>query len=534
MNRFFGMILSLAALVACSQLEPVTDEVPAGSRSYTMTVKATKATPSTRGLSLDDKTLNVKWNEGEKVDVIQDFDGGESHYVGTLTASASDNGSTTLTGTITPYSTDSKAFRFCLHGYKQDYTGQKGQLLKPSEGEDNSIESKYDYAIAEDIPEDIVHINDKAVTFDENYEGISFVSQQAIVKFTLFGDDGKPLNATRLTISGDGHKIVQVYDAMTELPDSRGDLELTGLSGQTNEIFVSINQGKMGSISWSANLTFTAFDENGLKYTYGPKQVSFETGKYYEIKMTMKNEMVNLSTLPQNSEYTATDGFTLTGKPNAVKIIIADGATVRLKDTEIYGGYSLDNEGDLSGHFAGITCAGNATLVIEGNNYVEGCDNLPGIIVREDGAYNAKTLTLKGDGFLKASADTSPADPFKHGSSATGIGGDEEGCCGNIVIEGTLTVEAYGGESCPGIGGHDSCGYITIGKDVKLKAVKGADFDGFVGYCIGSYINEDDESGSGCGAITIGGTVYFDGKNFLSPEFKKALTADTFTYPGNQ
>lgn len=176
----------------------------------------------------------------------------------------------------------------------------------------------------------------------------------------------------------------------------------------------------------------------------------------------------------------------------------------------------------MEGHFAGITCNGDATIIIEGNNEVVGCDNLPAIIVPDDNAYNAKTLTLKGSGFLKASADLDLDDPFNTDESAAGIGGDELGeGGGNIVIEGTLTVEAYGGDSCPGIGSAGYCGYITIGKDVKLKAVKG---DG-AEYCIGAGAGPDN-----CGKITIGGVVYFDGTQFTSDELKNALAASSFLY----
>ena len=199
MKKYLTIMFSAAAVFAsCTHQDPInTDEFTPGT-VYTMTVKATKA-PVTRGLELDDKTLNVKWNEGETVDVIQNGSNNKTYIVGTLTATASDNGSTSLTGEITPHTTDAD-FHLCLHGYEEDYTGQKGLLLNDS----NSIESKFDYAIAE-IESNNVFLDDEdnTVTFAEGYT-VSFESQQAIVKFSLYGDDGvTPLKASKLTIHGD-------------------------------------------------------------------------------------------------------------------------------------------------------------------------------------------------------------------------------------------------------------------------------------------------------------------------------------------
>ena len=79
------LIITLAALTACSSDNEVLNDQPVNPtepKTYTMIVQATQGDDAaTRGLSLDGKTLNVTWNEGEEVVVMQDDD-----ELGTLTA----------------------------------------------------------------------------------------------------------------------------------------------------------------------------------------------------------------------------------------------------------------------------------------------------------------------------------------------------------------------------------------------------------------------------------------------------------------
>ncbi len=150
------------------------------------------------------------------------------------------------------------------------------------------------------------------------------------------------------------------------------------------------------------------------------------------------------------ADYEAKDGETLYGTLGSnVKISIADGATVTLKDVNING---VDN---YSYAWAGITCAGDATITLEGTNTVKGfAKKYPGIFVS-----SGKTLIINGTGELNASSNGS-AD---NGSGGAGIGGGYEMNCGNIEIQ-SGTVTATGNQWGAGIGGgyNASCGNITI------------------------------------------------------------------------
>ena len=211
------------------------------------------------------------------------------------------------------------------------------------------------------------------------------------------------------------------------------------------------------------------------------------------------------------------DGYIVTGSAPGFtcKVAVADGATVTLRDVE--------NTGDLNGGSTtcpGIRCIGNATIILEGNNTVRGGDTYAGIYVPE-----GKTLTIRGTGSLTVTG----------GIGGAGIGGNQEGNCGSIVISGGTitatggsdgagiglgqssecvfgditisggTVTATGCDDAPGIGGPEAYfDNITITDGVtKVTVNKGS----YSTYSIGTSESDDMEY---CGAITIGGTVYLN------------------------
>jgi len=192
----------------------------------------------------------------------------------------------------------------------------------------------------------------------------------------------------------------------------------------------------------------------------------------------------NLSTLSARTAI-ATNGTVVTGTLGINgKVCVAPGATVTLRDATIGGVDSAECP------WAGITCLGSATIVLEGANAVRGFHHdYPGIYVPEGG-----TLVVRGPGALEARSNT---------FGAAGIGGGWEIPCGNIVIEGgTITAEGgWGGGFCfggAGIGGgyKSSCGYITISGG-NVTATGGGEAAGIGG----GYSN------IGCGAVTIGSHV---------------------------
>ena len=142
------------------------------------------------------------------------------------------------------------------------------------------------------------------------------------------------------------------------------------------------------------------------------------------------------------------------------------------------------NGGWTSGDYAGITCLGNATIVLEAGttNTVKGfAPDYSGIFVP-----SGHTLTISGSGTLTAS---------NNNGYGAGIGGGNNIPCGNIVMEGG-TIQATGGKWAAGIGSgnNGSCGNITIKNTVtSVTATKGAEAPNSIGA----------GSNGSCGTVTI-------------------------------
>ena len=155
--------------------------------------------------------------------------------------------------------------------------------------------------------------------------------------------------------------------------------------------------------------------------------------------------ITDLSTVDGN--YTALNLETLTGTlAGNYKISIAAGATVTLKDMTIGGTDNSDCQ------WAGITCEGNATIILEGTNSVEGSSYYyPGIHVPK-----GSTLTIRGTGSL-----TSIGQGGGSGIGGIGVSDGNRSYCGNITIEGGI-ITARAGEYAAGIGGGKNCNCRNI------------------------------------------------------------------------
>ena len=145
-----------------------------------------------------------------------------------------------------------------------------------------------------------------------------------------------------------------------------------------------------GVTSVTATKGFDAVNSIGVGYhgSCGTVTIGGNVGAISKSPYTFP-VITDLSNVDGN--YTALNLETLTGTlAGNYKISIAAGATVTLKDMTIGGTDNSDYQ------WAGITCEGNATIILEGTNSVEGSSYYyPGIHVPK-----GSTLTIRGTGSL--------------------------------------------------------------------------------------------------------------------------------------
>lgn len=478
-----SLLIAATAMTACSKEESATEEtteVQQEGQGYTMTLTASKDI-TTKALTQDGKKLTASWDEGEEVIAMQkDSDGWKT--LGTLKADASSDGSTTLRGELENAPNANKDIVLFLHSSNLTYASQKGTL--------ESLKEKGDYAKATIYSNGFsVNEADKSITVDED-TNVEFSALQAIVKFTFQDKKGNPVHVYSLTIHDNGG----IMRSKTVRENGETDYENDDLniltSGEENYMYVAFcNAYTTSELVLTARAT-EGEEHDYISYTYTKKSPDFEHGCFYDITVKMDRE-VDLSNVGYYG-YTAQDGDVLTGKKGYSQLKIADGATVTLRNVNI--GSEINDDST----FAGITCEGDASLILEGENTVTGCQaGYAGIFVPE-----GKTLTIQGDGALESTGKDGSDDEKAGGA---GIGGNASSSAGHIVIKGG-TVTAIGGFNAAGIGcgAYGTCGDITITNEVtKVSAIKDSEAGGYV---IGAGYGTD-EKPSSCGTIKLGDDV---------------------------
>ena len=219
------------------------------------------------------------------------------------------------------------------------------------------------------------------------------------------------------------------------------------------------------------------------------------------------SNIVDLSTLTE--DYTFKDGDVLTGTldgtKTVIKLSVAPDAKVILSGAQILA----EDQGQFVNQWAGLTCLGNATIILDGENTVRSFNRMYPCI--QAGPEGSK-LIITGDGKLTT-----------EGSSSAGIGSLSSIACGDIEIQGgDLTLKDS--HVSIGSGTYAPCGNITItggtitaqGREIGI----GSRYRGSCGNIIitggtistqGGYVGIGSMRSS-CGNITItGGTITAQG-----------------------
>ena len=179
--------------------------------------------------------------------------------------------------------------------------------------------------------------------------------------------------------------------------------------------------------------------KNEKEYYY-TTAVTLTAGNLYVYEITVNDGpvVVDLAKITGDT-YTAKWDCIINGDANtqlAKNIVIKDGVTVTINNVNI----------KPNKYTHAISGEGNAILVLEGENTVEGNGGYMA------GVHAATCITIKGSGKLTATG----------GECAPGIGGGKYASCGDIIIEdGTIIATATGG-GYPAAGIGCECGNITI------------------------------------------------------------------------
>ena len=491
--KIFSMAAVALCLAACSNSDDYSVQMPTQSADvlhFEAAVAAPNADASMRTVyTVDGTNINVAWKDGDKIAAIVTNSEGKYAKTDLTVSKVNTDGSATISGDITKpkdgelkvdliYPADIVTVVANGSDYRISFMKMSNGTL---DGTLASIANNIDYRMADDCA--LTVSGDKATLTS----AAKLESKLSIWKLTLKKEDNSDLSASKVAI-GDG----------------TGVMASATLASAASEVYLPVLVDAM-----SADIVISA-TEGSDNYYYLKKNVTLAAKKYYQstVQMTKGAHLALLT-----ADYVAKDGETLTGTlASNVKISIADGATVTLKDADINGSGTWN-----TGNYAGITCVGDATINLEGTNSVKGFyEDYPGIYVP-----SGKTLTIDGTGSLTASSGMNSygngygagigggyTDSNRNcgnidikggnitaigGREAAGIGGGDEGSCGNITISGG-TVEASCGEGGAGIGGGDegSCGNITIsGGTVNATGGK-----------YGAGIGGGNKNGT-CGAITI-------------------------------
>ena len=327
----------------------------------------------------------------------------------------------------------------------------------------------------------------------QNYFGPGTYTAKLMNKVSIMKFNVKTRSAAPICITGMNNKVTLNFNPATEGTDEGftyginpedGGLIKMPAKDEYNETWAIV----LPQAALEASETDGSANTFNYPYYYSsvrPAIHKIESNKYYHegndvIAITMNSRVVDLSKL--TDAYTAQDGDTLTGAlAGNYQISIADGATT---NGVMLDGVTIEGENNEAYDWAGITCLGNATIILKDGttNTVTGFyENYPGIYIAQ-----YKTLTISGEGTLNASSN----------GWAAGIGFGNRKNCGNIIINSGI-INAIGGNGYAGIGGgfDAQCGDITInGGNITAQ---GGNYGAGIGSGFANHANSE------CGSISI-------------------------------
>ena len=341
MAYLYVVILTAAGITmtACSDDNDVT--APEEKKTFTLTVEATNGNGDlTRALAEESGGLKATWTTGEAVNVYE----GETK-LGTLTAQST-AATTQLSGTIDAPSASGATLT--LKYQETNYTGQDGTLA--------TIGAHHNYCTA----------TTTVTKTGDNYIGTkaNFVSQQAIVKFTLKKkSDSSVIKATTMNIYRNGNSFLNL--SLTANDNGEYYIALPPINNEVLRIEVTV-----GTTPYAIESPTTTFEAG----KYYPRNVSFTYNYIYDFSGA--------------TGYTIGSGLhaLCRGNQTGTTLTLEERSKATLDNIDIR---SLDND-------YGIQCDGDATIILK-----DGTENtITGASAQALYVTSGKTLTIEGTGKL--------------------------------------------------------------------------------------------------------------------------------------
>lgn len=460
-------------------------------------------------VATEDGKRVLKFTTGDRLYVYGEIDASTS-VAGLLTmdgAPTNSNKSATFTGTIKAYDNSGAEISYdfgsndplalCTRKTAKAtlvHEALNTNAISITLGKDAELYTDYMYAANVET----LMTTSLPVQGDYNGTGFTLSSECPIINCTLTG----------LT-AGTSYEVGFYYEGPSVWIQSFRNSFTADANGTISVAFASYYSGNK---HWKINVLHKWSVSDPLDFD---KDIDLDTreltAKIYNVRRNYGRaafgKFVDISTL--SVDFEAQDGDVLSGTlANNVKISIAAGAMVTLSGATIPGRNATDD----NTQWAGITCLGDATIVLSDGsvNSVKGYHAYyPGIQAGPAGT----TLTIRGgtqgNGTLTATTGMSFIVDQNIGGAA-GIGGGFNMTVGNIRIEGgNITAN---GDTGAGIGcgqaseGDAACGDITI-TGGTINATGGiSGLGGGAGIGSGSGVALDGYAT--CGKITItGGTI---------------------------
>ena len=521
-----GALLTTACSSDDAAIDNATPTVGSETIQFTATL-APKDGTTTRAITPETdannkEILNVAWTAGEQVAVYyqktDDSYGKATAIVGELNSDKS--------APITATLSDAKNGGTVKFVYPASLVNATGDDIDAEKLRNNQVGTIADISANFDAS-----TGSGTLVTDGTTCGLSStVTMNNRVCICKFSFSYKYASGTALTLSAfHGLKIYTADGAYTVNTTTKGD------------IYVAMLPCTGADITFLADATFSqGYEGSRGFFTAIPTGVTLVAGKFYRslpVALTFNDKVKDLS----KGSITATNRDLIIQSNSAATantITIADGATVTLDGVNISTTSS-----------SGIICNGTATIILNGTNSVTTtAEGYPAIQPGNPGT----TLTLYGNGSLTATgAQWASAIGAQGGTnstcgnitisggtitatgggnaaaigSASAVNKNTSNICGDILINGG-TVTAIGGSfaAAIGCGNRGQCGSVTITDDVTLVTAYNSSTQYPGPYNIGLAV-----SGT-CGTVTIGGTVYYDGTNFLNGG-ETYLATSPFTWP---